>query len=281
MTTAVNDFVDLIEEITNDESNDRNTAVRIISYINAAQKDIVVRTRSLGLRPAYTRSLPVQLQAGPVQTVTSCKIYDTTFKTIDDHIETIDIHRNLGRSWITGTAYLVGETVYADPADGGLFSVRYECMTAHTAGTFSTDLASVYWRTSTDLSGPLIEQMHGANLEHLTSDVYAVDDTTESEMSIWSPDPIDFNRFTVYPGQPRAESTTAAFQFVEMTYVAMPADCTVGGNLSLNALYEPAIIDYCCYRIYATDDDVLEGGTPHRSTQFYKLYIANSIFNLR
>ena len=40
MTTAVNDFVDLIEEITNDESNERNSAVRIISYINAAQKDI-------------------------------------------------------------------------------------------------------------------------------------------------------------------------------------------------------------------------------------------------
>lgn len=47
-------------------------------------------------------------------------------------------------SWVTGTVYKVGVRVMKDHA-------VYRCATAHTAGTFATDLAAVKWVEVTDL----------------------------------------------------------------------------------------------------------------------------------
>jgi hypothetical protein len=49
--------------------------------------------------------------------------------------------------WITATGYAVDDVVIES-------NKIYICLTAHTSGTFATDLASVYWlRVSTDVSG--------------------------------------------------------------------------------------------------------------------------------
>jgi len=278
MTIDIDTFVDEIEDITNDSANDRTSAATIITYINLAQTDIVIRTRNLGVRPAYTRTLPIQLQAGPTQDITTCKYAGVV---ISDCIELLQIHRNIGRSWVTGTAYTVGEVVYADPADGIAFSTRYECMTAHTAGTFSTDLTAVYWRTSTDKSGPVVEQIHPANLDAVVANPNYTDGDTDSEIQYWMPDPMNMDKFNVYPPQPRAESTTTALQFVEATYAANPAASSSGGNLTIKDIYKQAIIDYVCYKIYDADDDVLEAGVTHRSQHCYKRYLDNEVFKLR
>ena len=183
MTIAVNDLVDDIEELSGDSDNDRTSAAQIIKYINLAQRDIVIRTRNLGLRPAYTRTLNIQLQAGATQNIDSCKYYDGSFKTIDDCYDLLEIHRNMGKTWVTGTDYYIGDTVFANTS-----YTRYECLEAHTGGTFATDLAANKWVASTDLSGPHIEQIHPTNLEYYIPNWAHVDDPTNSEIYYWSPD---------------------------------------------------------------------------------------------
>jgi hypothetical protein len=50
-------------------------------------------------------------------------------------------------AWVTSTAYVVGDVV----ATGGAV---YKCLTAHTSGTFATDLAAVKWVLVTSTAAP-------------------------------------------------------------------------------------------------------------------------------
>jgi hypothetical protein len=52
--------------------------------------------------------------------------------------------------WVTGTVYAVGQIVYNGPS-------RYQCLIAHTAGTFATDLAAGRWT----LLGPRVSGVSG------------------------------------------------------------------------------------------------------------------------
>ena len=51
--------------------------------------------------------------------------------------------------WVTATAYVVGDLVLF--TDGHV----YKCLTAHTSGTFATDLAAVKW-----LQVPVLACLH-------------------------------------------------------------------------------------------------------------------------
>lgn len=52
--------------------------------------------------------------------------------------------------WVTGTTYAVGNVVYSGPS-------RYQCLVAHTAGTFATDLSAGKWT----LLGPRVSGVTG------------------------------------------------------------------------------------------------------------------------
>ena len=51
-------------------------------------------------------------------------------------------------AWVTSTVYAVGDLVYI-PSTSSAAAIAYECLTAHTSGTFATDLAAAKWEVST------------------------------------------------------------------------------------------------------------------------------------
>lgn len=109
--TAAN-VIDQVEILLQDTANTRWTAAELLTYLNDAQRDIAIRTVALGISPAYTKTVPVRLKSGVLQTVP------------EDAIRLIDVKRNLGREWVTGTVYYVGDAVYVSKtitafADGG------------------------------------------------------------------------------------------------------------------------------------------------------------------
>lgn len=72
-------------------------------------------------------------------------------------------------AWVTSTAYIVGDLIYVagDP------TVAYVCATAHTSGTWATDLAAGYWTVSTwDISG--VPQNYMEDLEENILELYPV-----------------------------------------------------------------------------------------------------------
>lgn len=65
---------------------------------------------------------------------------------LDENIEptTITPYPNVVTAWLTATTYAVGDHVTQS-------SVLYRCLSAHTSGTFSTDLTANRWVTATSL----------------------------------------------------------------------------------------------------------------------------------
>jgi hypothetical protein len=61
---------------------------------------------------------------------------------------------NFRQAWQTATAYAVADVVYVDLADSATNGGRtYYAITAHTSGTFDTDLASGYWSLVAERGG--------------------------------------------------------------------------------------------------------------------------------
>jgi len=194
MTISVFDLISETQIELKDTSSDRWGTDQLVAYLNAGQVDITTRSASLGLRPAYVRTLPLKLTSGAVQ---SCNTLSYNGTVITDLIRLLNISRNLGRTWITGTKYYADEAVY-DPNDNN----RYIALLTHTAGATAPNADSTNWELSQMLGGPEISQIHPANLVATLGDVYSATPRDDSSITYWSPAPLDTRKFTVYPPQP-------------------------------------------------------------------------------
>jgi hypothetical protein len=74
----------------------------------------------------------------------------TTLTSLQTQITAINAYgyARFKNAWVTSTAYAVGDTVTQ-----GTFSSVYVCATAHTSGTFATDLGAGKWVLFLDLTG--------------------------------------------------------------------------------------------------------------------------------
>lgn len=258
MTIAVNDLIDDVEELLNDTDNDRWSASELISYLNSGQRDIAVRTVALKIRPAYIKTTPVKLVAGPKQSAPS------------DAIEILDITRNMGREWVTGTSYAKDDAVYNS-------STRYICLEDHTAGTFATDLANNKWEASELVkNNDHIEQYQDEILDTYLGSWMNVDPDDDSLVLYWVPSNKDKKIFYVRPQQPNTDH----LQYVEMIYAAIPSTVSAGDNISLGDEYKEALMDYIQYRALSKDDDIVpEGGIP-KASLIFQVYLNNPVFNI-
>jgi len=257
MTVAVNDLVDRAEEEYGDTANDRISAATWIKFLNAASKDIAKRTVALGVRPAYSKTTNVVTVAGFLQSLPS------------DGLKVMDIHRNMGRTWVTGTAYKIDDAVFNS-------STRYVALTNHTAGNFTTDLGNNKWVASPLEAGPAIQQINYHNLINTVGDFWSLDADDLSEIRFWIPVDNDRTQWYCYPPQPN----TAHLMYVEMTYAALPANASAGGNIVLRDEYEEAILLYMLYRGHSIDDDIIESSVNPRSRQYFQAYLTDPAFLL-
>lgn len=62
--------------------------------------------------------------------------------------------------------------------------------------------------------------------------------------------PLDPKRFYVYPPQPSANQG-----YVEIVYGAYPVDATLNGVISIDDIYQNALIDYILYRAFSKDSE--------------------------
>lgn len=154
-------------------------------------------------------------------------------------------------------------------------SLRYVCLTAHTAGTFATDLAASKWEASPLKSGSNIEQWSEYNFEMLVPNWQSADPNDNSEIAIWMPTTSDQKSWYCYPPQPNSTGLI----YVEITYSAIPKYQDSAAPLLLGDIYASAIQDYILYRAYARDDDVLEGAT--RSEKYMEAYLNNPVFGVK
>jgi hypothetical protein len=260
MTIAVNTFIDTCELLLKDSANDRWTAAQLITYLNAGKDDICTRTGVIGMRPANVTTTNVVLVAGPKQTVpTGC-------------IHLLDITRNMGRKWVTGTKYYEDEIVI-NSADGA----RYIVDSTHTsAAVITTDISAGRLVASPLGTEKAIERMENANLQQLLGNFYGGEpDSDLSLVDYWSPHIQDRDTFYIYPPQPN----TVHLQYVEMVYSALAADMTAGGNLTLADHYQNALRSYVLFMAFLMDDDQEESAA--KAERYFQLYSSDPVLGLR
>lgn len=61
---------------------------------------------------------------------------------------------------------------------------------------------------------------------------------------------LDPKTFYVYPPQPSSSQN-----YVEIVYGAAPTECTSGGTITLDDIYQTILVDYCLYRAYSKDTE--------------------------
>lgn len=69
--------------------------------------------------------------------------------------------------------------------------------------------------------------------------------------------------FYVYPAQSASPAT------VVMTYSAIPAAMSAGGNITIRDIYADKLVNYALYRAFSKDAEA--GGDPNRAVAYFKL----------
>jgi hypothetical protein len=251
MAKTAQQIVDQAEIILHDTSNTRWSEAELLYYVNEGMREIVRIDAT-----AYVKESSVQLVAGPAQSAPS------------DANEIFDVTRNMGRTWVTATAYVVDDIVYNS-------STRYKCLVAHTSGTFATDLSSSYWETNTwDESGPNIEQIPKLNLDVYLGRGWISDDPDdEALVTFWIPNEMNPLKYWVYPQQP-----STGMQYVEIKYSAFPDDIAIGAEITVGNRYESALLDYIVFRAYSKDIDTPEN--QNVASIYYNKFLNNPVFRL-
>lgn len=79
---------------------------------------------------------------------------------------------------------------------------------------------------------------------------------------------LDPKNFYVYPPQPASNQG-----YSEMVYGAVPTDATINGAISIDDIYQNALIDYILYRAYSKDTEY--AADPNRADKHQAAYIAS------
>lgn len=257
MALTAQNIIDQVSILLIDTDHTRWSEAELLTYLNAGQRDIAIRTTTLGIRPAYTLTTDIVTVAGSKQTIPT------------DCIKLLNISRNMGRVWVTNTNYVIDDAVYVS-------GIRYVCLVNHTSDVFSTDLSNSKWETSPLGYGKIIEQIERINLEQDMPSWINAEPDEVSLISYWMPNDNDKNTWYCYPPQPN----NTALQYVEMTYSAIPSDIIISASLSLGDIYQNALIDYILYKAYSKDDDVTDSGVAPRATLYFSSYLNNPVFSL-
>ena len=78
---------------------------------------------------------------------------------------------------------------------------------------------------------------------------------------------LDPKNFYVYPPQPAAGQG-----YIELVYGASPTDTTLGGTITLDDIYQNALVDYILYRAYSKDTEY--AADQNRAAAHQDAYIA-------
>jgi hypothetical protein len=91
-------------------------------------------------------------------------------------------------------------------------------------------------------------------------------DTAKASVEVYTYDKDDPSHFYVYPKQP-----TSGFGYVEEIYVGLPADVATTANvITLNDIYQTALVNYILYRAYSRETDP---GSIQQAMNYYQLYL--------
>lgn len=90
--------------------------------------------------------------------------------------------------------------------------------------------------------------------------------TASAEVKHYMYSPLDPRNFYVYPPQPAASTG-----YVELVYGATPTDATLSGTITLDDIYQPALVDYCLYRAYSKDTEF--AADPNRAAAHQTAFI--------
>lgn len=268
MAVTAQSIIDKAETRLNDTSNVRWSEDDLLSFLNEGQRDIAIRTTTIGIRSAYVAEEVITLSAGTKQTLSG--------NTTATPIKLLDCVRNVGVSWIDTTVFYKGDIVY-DVTNSG----AYECILSHTAaGTRPAD-DSTNWIATSENRMTNIEQMHSDNLDAL---VYswrgANQDHTGSDgvlTQYWMEDEKDILIYHVYPQQP-----DSSYKFnILVSFAALPASVSaIGNNITLADFYQDALMKYIIYAAFGIEDEVdVNGNTA--SDKWYSIYLNDAIFGLR
>lgn len=262
MATAVNTLVSEVQTLLVDTDEDRWDSADLIVYLNLAQNNIAMRTVALRLHPAKVTTEAVKLAAGSTQNLRS-------LSTTTSGLAILDITKNLGREWITGTTYGVDDMVYES-------GTRYVCTTRHTAGTFATDRdTNSYWTANPVeiKEGTLVEQINKDNFAWDTPNWISREANDDSTVDYWMVMENDKKGFYVYPQQP-----ATGREYVEMTYACLPPAVAAGDNIGLDDEYKEAIMDFILYKAFSKDDEISDSEGSPRAITYYQAYINNPVF---
>lgn len=78
---------------------------------------------------------------------------------------------------------------------------------------------------------------------------------------------LDPKTYYVYPPQPASGQN-----YVELIYGAAPTECSLGGTITLDDIYQTILVDYCLYRAYSKDTEF--AADQNRAKQHQDAYIA-------
>ena len=73
----------------------------------------------------------------------------------------------------------------------------------------------------------------------------------------------DPKRFWVYPPQP-----ATGMGYIEIVYGAVPGDMTLGAAITLDDVYQAALLDYVLYRAFSKDTEFAVNGTNRAATHY-------------
>ena len=265
-TVLVDDVVDEVSVLLSDTAHDRWTTAQLVTYLNSAQQDLATRTVATRVYPAYVVTEPVKLTSGAKQT-----LVNSTYRAL----MVMDITRNMGRLWVTGTEYEVDDAVYSVDTAGA----RYVCLVSHTAGATDPDSDSTNWVASPLIKEGLnIEQWNKDNLDEYHGGWINAEPEDEARVRFWIPIENDKKGFYVYPQQPNS----TALQYVEITYAALPAATGAYGSaakITLADEYKEAIMDYMLYKAFSRHNDHPESPLS-KAGAYFQVYLNNSVFSL-
>ena len=78
---------------------------------------------------------------------------------------------------------------------------------------------------------------------------------------------LDPKTYYVYPPQPASGQN-----YVELIYGAAPTECSLGGTITLDDIYQTILVDYCLYRAYSKDTEY--AADQNRAATHQNAYIA-------
>lgn len=139
-------------------------------------------------------------------------------------------------------------TLYKPNAAVANAAVRLVSGTKQTLPATAIQLLDVVRNLGTDGNAPgrAIRLVQREIMDAQTPNWHA--DAPSAEVVHYMFSPVDPRTFYVYPPQP-----VTGTGYVELVYGASPSNAVLGGNISIDDIYQNVLVDYIMYRAYSKD----------------------------